>query len=134
MSAIPLQPMSRFVRFVVVGTANTAFSYLVYLLLLQVIDYRLAYTAAYVVGLAGGYWANARFVFAASPGARSALGYLLSYGVTYVVSLAVLWLAVERAGLPRPLAMLAALAVAVPLSFLLLRRNFARPARPADGA
>lgn len=127
-----LQPMLRFARFAVVGTANTALTYLVYLLLLQVIDYRLAYTVAYAAGLAGGYWANARFVFGASPGPRSALGYLLSYGATYVVSLAVLWLAVEQAGLPRPLAMLAALAVAVPLSYLLLRRNFTGPARPGD--
>lgn len=129
-----LLPMSRFTRFVVVGIANTAFSYLVYLLLLSIIDYRLAYTAAYVVGLVTGYLANARIVFGASPGARSALGYLASYGITYVVSLAVLWLAVERGGLSRPLAMLAALGVAVPLSYLLLRRSFARPVPPADVA
>ena len=45
-----LRPTSRFARFVVVGAANTAFSYLVYLLLLQFIDYRLAYTVAYVLG------------------------------------------------------------------------------------
>ncbi len=127
-----LHPTSRFARFIVVGAANTVFSYLVYLLLLQVIDYRLAYTVAYVVGLATGYWANARFVFGAAPDARSALGYLLSYGATYVVSLAVLWLAVARAGLPRPFAMLAALAVAVPVSYVLLRQNFARSVRPRD--
>jgi putative flippase GtrA len=126
--------MSRFARFVLVGVANTAFSYLAYLLLLQVIDYRLAYTVAYVLGLVTGYLANARVVFVASPGARSALGYLASYGVTYLVSVAVLWLAVDRAGLSRPLAMLAALAVAVPLSYLLLRRSFGRHARPSDMA
>lgn len=130
---MPLHPMSRVARFVVVGVTNTAFSYGVYLVLLQLIDYRLAYTLAYVVGLAGGYWANARFVFGASPGARSALAYLVSYAATYIVSLAVLWLAVERAGLPRPLAMLAALAVAVPLSYVLLRLSFSQPVRPRDG-
>ena len=129
-----LRPMSRFTRFVAVGAANTAFSYLAYLLLLLVIDYRLAYTVAYVLGLVTGYLANARIVFDASPGARSALGYVASYGVTYVVSLAVLWLAVDRAGFSRPLAMLAALAVAVPLSYLLLRRSFGRHAPPSDVA
>jgi putative flippase GtrA len=130
---IPLQPFSRFARFVVVGTANTAFSYAVYLLLLQVVDYRWAYTVAYIAGLAGGYWANARFVFDASPAARSAFGYLLSYGVAYFVSLAVLWLAVEWAGLPSSFAMLAALAIAVPLSYVLLRRSFLGPPRPRHG-
>ena len=130
---MPLHPMSRVARFVVVGVTNTAFTCGVYLVLLQLIDYRLAYTLAYVVGLAGGYWANARFVFGASPGARSALAYLVSYAATYIVSLAVLWLAVERAGLPRPLAMLAALAVAVPLSYVLLRLSFSQLVRPRDG-
>ena len=130
---MPLHPMSRVARFVAVGVTNTAFSCGVYLVLLQLIDYRLAYTLAYVVGLAGGYWANARFVFGASPGARSALAYLVSYAATYIVSLAVLWLAVERAGLPQPLAMLAALAVAVPLSYVLLRLSFSQPVRPRDG-
>jgi putative flippase GtrA len=108
--------------------------YLVYLLLLQFIDYRLAYTVAYVLGLATGYLANARVVFGASPGARSVVGYLASYGVTYLASLAVLWLAVDRAGLSRPLAMLAALAVAVPLSYVLLRRSFGHRGPPSDVA
>jgi len=129
-----LRPRSRFARFVVVGAANTAFSYLVYLLLLQFIDYRLAYSVAYVLGLATGYLANARVVFDASPGARSAVGYLASYGVTYLASLAVLWLVVDRAGLSRPMAMLAALAVAVPLSYLLLRRSFGHRGPPSDVA
>ena len=131
---MPLWPTSRFARFVVVGAANTAFSYLVYLILLQFVDYRLAYTVAYVLGLMTGYLANARIVFGARAGTRSAVGYLVSYGVTYLVSLAVLWLAVDRGGLSRPFAMLAAIAVAVPLSYLLLRRNFARRTPPPDVA
>jgi putative flippase GtrA len=131
---MPLRSTPRAARYVVVGALNTACSYAVYLILLQIIDYRLAYTVAYAVGLATGYWANARFVFDAAPGARSALGYLVSYGFTYVVSLAVLWLAVDRLGLPRPLGMLAALAVAVPLSYVLMRRNFARHWQPPGEA
>jgi putative flippase GtrA len=131
---MPLRSAPRAARYLVVGALNTACSYAVYLILLRIIDYRLAYTAAYAVGLATGYWANARYVFEAAPGARSALGYLVSYGVTYVASLAVLWLAADRLGVPHPLAMLAALAVAVPLSFVLMRRAFARHRRPPGEA
>ena len=119
----------RFARFIVVGAANTAASYLVYLALLQVIDYRVAYTAAYIAGLALGYWAHATFVFDARLGVRSALAYLVTYGAMYLLSLAVLAAAVDWIGIPKPAAMLAALCVTVPASFLLLRRGF-RPRSP----
>ena len=118
----------QFARFLVVGAANTAGSYAVYLLLLLVVDYRIAYTIAFVAGLVGGYLAHARFVFGARPGTRSAASYLATYGAMYLVSLAVLYIAVERLSVPKPLGMLAALACTVPASFFLLRRGFRRPA------
>lgn len=114
----------RFARFIVVGGVNTAVSYLAYLALLELVDYRIAYTVAYGAGLALGYWAHATFVFDARLGARSALSYLLTYGAMYLVSLGVLAAAVDLLGIPKPAAMLAALCVTVPSSFLLLRLGF----------
>jgi putative flippase GtrA len=116
----------QFARFLVVGAANTAASYAVYLLLLLVVDYRIAYTVAFVAGLVGGYLGHARFVFGARPGARSALSYLVTYGAMYVASLAVLYVVVDRLAVPKALGMLAALAFTVPASFVLLRRGFRR--------
>ena len=118
----------RFARFIAVGAANTAASYGVYLLLLLAVDYRIAYTAAYLAGLAFGYWAHATFVFRARLEARSAVAYVATYAAMYVVSLCMLALAVDYLGIPKPAAMLAALCVTVPASFLLLRRGF-RPLR-----
>lgn len=117
----------QFARYLAVGAANTAASYAVYLLLLAVADYRVAYTVAYVAGLVGGYLAHARFVFAARPGLRSAASYLATYGAMYATSLLVLYGAVEALAVPKPLGMLAALAVTVPASFVLLRRGFRPP-------
>jgi putative flippase GtrA len=114
----------RFARFVIVGAANTALSYGIYLLLLLVVDYRVAYTVAYIAGLAFGYLAQARFVFRAQLGARSAVAYLATYAAMYLASVLVLWLAVDLAGVPKPWAMLVALCVTVPLSFLLLSQGF----------
>lgn len=114
----------RFARFVVVGAANTALSYAVYLLLLLAVDYRVAYTAAYVVGLVVGYLAQARLVFRAELGARTLIAYLATYAAMYLASVLVLWIAVDLMGVPKPWAMLAALCVTVPSSFLLLARGF----------
>jgi putative flippase GtrA len=117
----------QFARFLLVGGANTAASYAIYLLLLFVVDYRIAYTVAFIAGLVGGYLLHARFVFDARPGTRSAIAYLATYAGMYVVSLLVLYVAVARLGVPKPLGMLAALAFTVPASFLLLRRGFKPP-------
>lgn len=117
----------QFARYVVVGAANTAASYAVYLVLLLAVDYRVAYTVAYVAGLAGGYLAHARFVFGARPGVRSAAGYLATYGAMYAASLLVLYVAVDLLGVPKALGMVAALAFTVPASFVLLRRGFRGP-------
>jgi putative flippase GtrA len=117
----------QFARFLLVGAANTAASYAVYLVLLLAVDYRVAYTIAFVAGLVGGYLAHARFVFGARPGARSAASYLATYGAMYLASLFVLYVAVDRLAVPKALGMLAALAFTVPVSFMLLRRGFGRP-------
>jgi putative flippase GtrA len=120
----------QFARFLLVGGANTAASYVIYLVLLLGIDYRIAYTVAFVAGLVGGYLMHARFVFDARPAVRSVAAYLATYAAMYLASLFVLYLTVARFGIPKPLGMLAAIAVTVPMSFLLLRRGF----RPADSA
>ena len=117
----------QFARFLVVGIANTAASYVIYLLLLLVVDYRAAYTVAFVAGLAGGYLMHARFVFGARPGARSAASYLVTYAAMYLVSLLVIYVAVDGLAVPKPLGMLAALAFTVPASFILLRWGFRPP-------
>lgn len=125
----------QFARFLVIGAANTAASYAVYLTLLLIVDYRVAYTVAYGAGLVGGYLAHARFVFGARPGARSAASYVATYGAMYLASLAVLYVAVDRLAVPRACGMLAALAFTVPTSFILLRWGFGRPgAGDAEGA
>jgi len=124
----------QFARFLVVGATNTAASYAVYLLLLLAVDYRLAYTIAYAAGLAGGYLAHARFVFGARPGGRSAAIYVATYGAMYLASLLVLYIVVERHAVPKAFGMLAALAVTVPASFVLMRWGFRRPSmRTGEG-
>ena len=67
-------------------------------------------------------------MFDARLGVRSAYRLLVTYAAMYVLSLGVLAGAVDWLGIPKPAAMLAALCVTVPASFLLLRRGF-RPQR-----
>ena len=114
----------RFARFLVVGVINTAVSYAVYLALLHVVDYRMAYTIGYLAGFVVGYFLQARFVFRTRPAARSAVGYAATYVTIYAASVLLLWLAVDMLHVPKPWAMLVVLCVTVPTTFVLLSRGF----------
>ena len=54
---------ARFIRFVFTGGVNTAVTYFIYLLLLQVLNYQVSYTIAFVSGIAIAFLLNKLFVF-----------------------------------------------------------------------
>lgn len=109
------------VRFLVSGAINTAVTYAIYLVLLRYMDYRSAYGVAFVSGIVLSYALNVRFVFRVRPSWRSAILFPVVYIIQYLVGLGVLQLAVERFAIPREYALLASIAVSVPLTFVLTR-------------
>lgn len=115
---------ARFVRFMIGGAVNTALSYIAYLALLAVADFRLAYSLAYVFGLVCGYLINAWWVFGSGTAARSALAYPAVYAAQYAAGLGLLHVLVEYAAVPKPIAPLLVLSVTVPLTYLLLSLVF----------
>lgn len=108
-------------RFVVAGVVNTALTYAAYLALLRVVDYAIAYTVVYVAGIAFSYYLNTRFVFRTRAEPLRAAAYPLVYVVQYLFGLAVLHVAVEYLSIPRQFALLASIALSVPLTFVLSR-------------
>ena len=109
-------------RFVVVGAANSGFTYLLYLALLKGVSYRWAYSLAYVVGIFLSFFLNSSFVFHVPPRWRTLVRYPVVYIVQYLTGYAVIYAAVDLAGLDSRLGPVAVLAVTVPVSFLLSRR------------
>ena len=108
-------------RFLAAGGANTLFTLLLYWGLLRILDYRVAYTVAYLVGMATSYFLNSRLVFRTRPTVRSALAYPLVYVSQYLLGLAVVWAWVTRLGLPATYAALVAIVVTLPVTFFLSR-------------
>lgn len=126
---------SSFLRFLISGGLNTATTYLIYLLLLQSLGYRIAYSAAYAFGIILAYLVNRVFVFRAHGGLRSALLFPLIYLAQYLASMVILWAWIERLHLPARLGPLVVVAITVPLTYLLSRLVFApkrMPPSPAD--
>ena len=111
----------RFVRFLLVGLANTAFGYLVFAVFVLVgFPSQPALALAFFVGVIWNYWTHARLVFGQGGASR-----LPPYAAAYVAIWAFNALALaaaERADVPALLAQAVLAPVAAVLSFFLIAR------------
>jgi len=102
-----------------------------YLLLLQFMGYKPAYTVAYIFGIVLGFLLNRLFVFQAHRGWRSLVLYPFVYLAQYLVSLAIVWAWVERLHMPASIAPLFAIVITIPLTYVLSRIVFGKRAESA---
>ena len=117
---------SSFLRFLISGGMNTAATYAVYLVLLRFVDYKLAYTIAYLFGIVLAFFINRLFVFRTHRGWRSMVMFPFVYLAQYLVSLGVVWVWVERLHLWKEAAPLVAIVITIPMTFVLSRLVFGR--------
>lgn len=108
-------------RFLIAGAANTALTYVAYLLALQVLPYRAAYSLAYALGIVLGYALNTWFVFHAAWSWKKMLAYPAVYLLQYGLGVLLLTLLVERQWISRELAPLVVVVITLPVTFLASR-------------
>lgn len=113
-----------FLRFLTSGAVNTAFTYAMYALLLFVVPYRVAYTVAFASGIALAYLLYRYYVFQTVGRPYAPIWVVIIYGAQYAVGLVLvtLWSATLR--LPELLAPVFAIAITLPLTYLLNRLVF----------
>ena len=117
-------------RYGAAGGVNTVATYALYLGLLRLVDYRLAYALAFVAGIGLCFLLLRHLVFA-RPGKRHSLAWLAASQLLQLgLGLAVVQAWVGWLRWPDTLAPLAAIAVCVPLMFLIQRWIFT----PGHGA
>jgi len=108
-------------RFLIAGAANTAATYVIYLLALQVVPYRVAYTIAYALGIVLAYALNTRFVFRTPWRWKTLLAYPMVYLLQYGLGVACLTVLVERHWVSPELAPLLVVAITLPVTFVASR-------------
>lgn len=113
-----------FLRFLMSGGVNTAVTYLVYLLLLQIFSYTVAYSIAYGFGILLAFILNRYFVFQTHRSAKAAILFPFIYLIQYLTSLIIIWLWVEKLDLDAMLAPLASIIVTIPITFTLSKLLF----------
>ena len=114
-------------RFLVAGGANTAATYGIYLLVLQLLPYRVAYTIAYALGIVLAYALNTWFVFRSAWDWKKLLAYPLVYLLQYGLGMLCLTVLVEQAGVNAKFAPLVVVAITLPVSFFASRFLIKRP-------
>ena len=113
-------------RFLVVGGVNTVSTYVLYWLLLRVLEYREAYTASFVFGLCLGYFMNSVWVFGKKPMARSALAYPVAVLAQYAAGVALLSLFVEWFGIAKWIAPILVVIAMFPVMYFVMKYIFSR--------
>ncbi|WP_268799478.1 GtrA family protein [Pseudomonas huanghezhanensis] len=115
-----------FSRFLLSGGFNTALTYIVYILLLNVATYKVSYTISYALGIVLAYFLNRFFVFRTHRGIKSILFTPLIYLIQYCCSLIIIWLLVEKMLVSQLFAPLAAIAFTLPITFILSKLAFGK--------
>lgn len=106
-----------FGRFIVVGGINTVVTYIVYVALVAVLRYPVAYSVTYVLGIVLSYYLNARFVFRRKLRATVALQYPIVYLLQYLLGLVLLYALVEIGHFSKLIAPIFALFITVPITY-----------------
>jgi putative flippase GtrA len=110
-----------FLRFLVMGGANTLVAYAIYLVLLNWLRYEIAYAIGYGVGIAMAYTLSATFVFRQPLRKRSAARFPFVYVAQFLVSFVLLRVAVEWIHIPEWMALGVAVVATIPVTFVLSR-------------
>lgn len=124
------QVHGEFIRFLLVGAANTLLSYFIYWLLLKILPYLFAYSLAYCIGIVISYLLNVRFVFRQDISLASFLTFPLVYLLQYGLGVLMLWTLVGRVGLSPELAMVGVILITIPVTFLVSRLILGRKHQP----
>lgn len=120
-------------RFLVVGGINTGITYGLYCVLVYWWHPQLAWLTVFLLGLALGFYGHTRLVFNGRLGHRKAVGYTLLQLLLYGLSSSLIFIAMHLGGLGPRAAAAVAIAINVPISFLLSRRILSdRPALAAS--
>lgn len=125
-------PNSAFLRFLVVGSCNTAVGFCVYFLANFIVSYTWAYTWAYAVGIVVSYALNSSWVFNAERHWKNMLAFPLVYVAQYLASIIFLRLCVEWLSLNENISFFLSIVLTIPITFILSRTVFKKVGQPKE--
>lgn len=117
-----LQRAKRIFSFALCGGINTAATMLLYLGLVRLLNYQLAYLIAYAGGIALAYVMNLRIVFKEQSSMGKMMQYPLIYLAQYLLGAMLLYVLVDVIALSRTWAPLLVILLLMPVSYYLNKK------------
>lgn len=112
-------PLPTIVRFLAGGALNTGSTFVLYWLLLYVVEYRIAYAISFAAGILLSYVINTKFVFRTHYSLRKIILFPLVYLSTYFTGACLLNVAVTQFGLDAKIAPFISICATLPMTYLL---------------
>lgn len=112
---------AEFLKFVLVGGANTVLGYVLFALLTPFMHYGIAYSISYVIGVVFAYVANSLFVFHEPLAWRKFMAFPLVYVVQYLIGITLLPVLIELLRFDPLIAQPVVIVVTMPVTYLLSR-------------
>lgn len=115
---------SSFIRFLISGGLNTALTFVLYILLLNLFPYKVSYSIAFVTGIAIAYFLGRYFVFDCQHNQKRILFFPPIYVLQFILGLLIVHVWVEYLNFDSTYASLFAVAILTPITFGLNRWVF----------
>jgi putative flippase GtrA len=115
------QSLTHWIKFLIGGGINTAFTYGLYFGLQVIMPYQVAFALAFAIGIVFSYFFNAIIVFKLRISLKSFFAFPLVYVLQYLLSAVLLSFFVERLGIPQSIAPAAVIVLTIPITFGMTR-------------
>lgn len=113
-----------FIKFLVVGATNTLVGYIIYLFLLSMMPYSIAYTCTFILSIGISYLLNSTLVFNAKHSLKKLLKFPLIYLMQYCLGLCTLTFLVSFANINQKVAPIIVVLITTPITYILMKRVF----------
>ena len=114
------------IRFLISGLINTAITYWIYYISVDLIGYFMAFSIAFVIGIIISYSLNCIFVFKAKIQVKSFYQYPAIYFLQYFLSLSVLTLLIDYLGVNDKVAPIINVIFLIPVTFFVNKWFFCK--------
>lgn len=115
------QTHAEILKFIIVGGINTLNYYVVYLLLLKLlqIEYMISHITGFIVAFVISYYLNCYFVYRVKPTWRKFISFPITQIVNISLQTVLLYVFVSWLNLPAEIAPFAGLIITIPITFIL---------------
>lgn len=115
-----------FFKFIISGVLNVTSTYLIYLVLLIIVEYKIAYSISFMLGILLSFIMNQKYVFNADYSNKKLFYYPIIYIIQYSISIFLLIFIIEILKFPKEVAPFFIVIILVPFTYFLNKIFFTK--------